>query len=60
MKKTITVLILGLFLIFLTLKANVQSDDHIIIKPKIPPPGKLNLDNFWEVTMITLNSQFIL
>ncbi|MBK9405249.1 MAG: hypothetical protein IPN57_12090 [Ignavibacteria bacterium] len=51
MKKNITTLVLSLFLIFLTLKANIQSDDPIILTLKIPPPGKLNMENFWGVTL---------
>ena len=55
MKKNIISLILSLFLVFLTLKANIQSDDPIILSLKMPLPGSLNMKDFWNIT-ITNNS----
>ena len=55
MKKNITTLVLSLFLIFLTLKANVQTDGPIILSLKMPPPGTLNMKDFWNIT-VTNNS----
>lgn len=51
MKKTLIALVFSLFLLFITLKANIQSDGPIMLTLKIPPPEKLNLENFWGVTL---------
>ncbi len=55
MKKNIITLVVSLFLIFLTLKANIQSDGPIIVSLKMPLPGTLNMKDFWNIT-VTNNS----
>ena len=53
MKKSIFTMVLSLFLIFFTLEANAQQ--NIIIVLKMPPPGTLNVSDFWNIT-VTNNS----
>ncbi|MBK9333997.1 MAG: hypothetical protein IPM96_16720 [Ignavibacteria bacterium] len=55
MKKNIITIVLSLFLIFLTLKANIKSDGPIIVSLKMPSPGTLNMKDFWNIT-VTNNS----
>ena len=50
MKKSFFTLILSLFLIFLTLEANAQGS--ITVRLKMPPPGKLNVTDFYAVTLV--------
>nr|MBC8488551.1 hypothetical protein [Bacteroidota bacterium] len=49
MKKSIFTLILSLFLIFLTLEVKAQGD--IIVSLTMPPPGKLNIKDFYAVKL---------
>ena len=49
MKKSFFTLILSLFLIFLTIEANAQGD--ITVRLKMSPPGKLNITDFYAVTL---------
>ena len=51
MKKSIFTMALSLFLIFLTMEVNAQW----VIALKMPPPGTLNVSDFWNIT-VTNNS----
>ena len=49
MKNSITTIVLSLFLIYFTLEAKAQQNFTVTIK--MPPPGTLNVSDFWNVTV---------
>ncbi len=53
MKKSIFKMVLSLILIFLTIEAKAQQ--NFTVSLKMPPPGTLNVSDFWNVT-VTNNS----
>ncbi|MFZ1321297.1 MAG: hypothetical protein WAT71_07045 [Ignavibacteria bacterium] len=53
MKRTISTLVISLILIFLSTKANAQT--QFIVNLKMPPPGTLNMADFWNIS-VTNNS----
>ena len=50
MKKSIFTMVISLFLIFLVSEVNAQQ--NIVITLKMPPPGTLNVSDFWNITVI--------
>ncbi|MBK7160275.1 MAG: hypothetical protein IPH77_17510 [Ignavibacteria bacterium] len=53
MKRTISKIVISLFLVLFTIQANAQQ--NFIVSLKMPPPGTLNTSDFYNVT-VTNNS----